>query len=85
MESLHKHACAVCELENAIYFSVLPLKKKVGGVLLDNQNFNGVTLTQTNNALKRKRQEELESLRDREITQVVSDQLHPPKSYCSKQ
>lgn len=85
MESLHKHACTVRELEKAIYSSVLPLKEKVGGVLLDNQNFNSVTPTRINNALKRKRLEELESLRDRVITQEVIDQLRPPKSYCLKQ
>lgn len=85
METLHKHACAVRELEKAIYSSVLPLKQKVGGVLPDNHNFNTVTPTRINNALKRKRQDELESIRDKVITQEVIEQLRPPKSYCLKQ
>ena len=84
-ETLHEHACAVRELEKAIYSSVLPLKQKVGGVLPDNHNFNTVTPTRINNALKRKRQDELESIRDKVITQEVIEQLRPPKSYCLKQ
>lgn len=85
MDTLNKHSHAVWELEKAMYSCVLPLKEKVGGVFPDSHNFNSVTPTRINNAFKRKRQEQLETLRDNAISLEVVEQLRPPKSYCLKQ
>lgn len=85
MDTLNKHSQAVWEFEKAIYSCVLPLREKVGGVLSDRHNFNTVTPTRVNNALKRKRQEDLESCRDAALSVEVINQLKPPKSYCLKQ
>ncbi|KAJ7376268.1 hypothetical protein OS493_035629 [Desmophyllum pertusum] len=85
MDTLNKHSHAVWELEKAMYSCVLPLKEKVGGVFPNSHNFNSVTPTRINNAFKRKRQEQLETLRDNAISLKVVEQLRPPKSYCLKQ
>ena len=85
MDTLNKHSQAVWEFEKAIYSCVLPLREKVGGILPDSHNFNSVTPTRVNNALKRKRQEQLETCRDSALSVEVIAQLRPPKSYCLKQ
>lgn len=64
IHSLNKHSQAVWKLEKTIYSCVLPLREKVGGVLPDNSNFFSVTPRCVNNALKRKRQEELDNCCD---------------------
>ncbi|KAJ7360078.1 hypothetical protein OS493_018062 [Desmophyllum pertusum] len=85
METLNRHSQAVWEFEKAIYSCVLPLREKVGGVLPDKHDFSSVTSTRINNALKRKRQEQLENWCGGAISVEVIEQLRPPKSYCLKQ
>lgn len=85
MESLDVHQQCVMDFELAAHRCVLPLNERVAGGLTDNQNYCTVTPTRINNALKRKRLEQLESARNTSIKNEVVDFLRPPKSYCLKQ
>ena len=64
---------------------MLPLRDKVGWILPDSHYFNSITPTCINNALKRKRQEQLETCRDGALSVEVIAQFRSPNSYCMKE
>ena len=85
MSTLETHRKSVLVLEEIAFKCVLPLNRRVAGVLPDNLNFSTITPTRINNALKRSREEMLKNERENSLKKNVVDFLRPPKSYCLKQ